>query len=68
MTHANGDLAYYLDHTFACTWLDGDPYPADEESTDVVWRSINDLPPMEQAHSDRISTVLAQDPTTRFLL
>jgi 8-oxo-dGTP pyrophosphatase MutT (NUDIX family) len=68
MTHPNGDLAYYLDHTFSCTWLEGDPYPADEESTDVAWRSVDDLPPMEQAHRDRITTVLAEDPTTRFLL
>ena len=30
-THPNGDLAYYLDHTAACTWLDGDTYPADDD-------------------------------------
>ena len=67
-THPNGDLAHYLDHTFACTWLAGDPYPSDEEFTDVAWRPVDDLPPMEQVHRDRIDTVLAEDPTTRFLL
>ena len=65
--HPNGDLAHYLDHTFACTWLEGDPYPADDESTDVAWRSVDDLPPMEPAHRSRIDTVLAEDPITRFL-
>ena len=67
-THANGDLAYYLDHTFACTWLSGDPYPADEESLDAAWVSPNQLPPMAAAHHARIDWVLADDPVTRFEL
>lgn len=66
-SHPNGDLAYYLDHTFSCTWLEGDPYPADEESTDVAWVPADDLPSMEPSHRQRIDTVLAEDPTTRFL-
>ncbi|GAA1854478.1 NUDIX domain-containing protein [Microlunatus capsulatus] len=68
MAHPNGDLAHYLDHTFACTWLEGEPYAADEESTEAVWWSVNDLPPMEPAHRERIDVVLVDDPTTRFVL
>ena len=67
-THPNGDLARYLDHTFACTWRSGDPYPADEESLDVAWVSPDQLPPMAAAHRARIDCVLADDPITRFEL
>ncbi|WP_114558266.1 NUDIX hydrolase [Desertihabitans aurantiacus] len=66
-SHPNGDLAYYLDHTFACTWVGGEPYAADEESVDAAWWPVDGLPEMEQAHRDRIDTVLAEDPVTRFV-
>ena len=37
ITHANGDVATYLDVTFACIWVAGEPYVADDESRDVAW-------------------------------
>jgi len=43
ITHANGDLATYLDLTFACTWLAGDAHVADDESRDVAWVRRPDL-------------------------
>lgn len=67
-THPNGDLAYYLDHTFACRWVSGEPYPADDESVDAAWRRADDLPPMPAAYRARIDCVLADEPTTRFQL
>jgi 8-oxo-dGTP pyrophosphatase MutT (NUDIX family) len=30
VTHVNGDLATYLDHTFSCTYLAGDAHVADD--------------------------------------
>src|SRR5689334_4694735 len=44
ITHANGDIATYLDLTFACTWLAGEPYVADDESRAVAWVRRVDLP------------------------
>lgn len=41
--HVNGDLVDYLDLTFRCRWLDGDPYPADGELTEVGWHDVTDL-------------------------
>jgi hypothetical protein len=35
--HLNGDVATYLDLTFACTWISGDAHVADEESRAVAW-------------------------------
>lgn len=54
--HVNGDRAQYLDHTFRCQYVDGDPYPADDESSDVGWCPISKLPPMKPFLRDRILT------------
>jgi ADP-ribose pyrophosphatase YjhB (NUDIX family) len=67
MTHVNGDVATYLDHTFACTYLQGDANVADDESTAVDWFPVGDLPPMRPSVQERIACVLAGDPVTRFV-
>ena len=65
-THANGDVATYLDHTFACSYVSGEAHVADDESLEVCWRPLSDLPPLSQSFHDRIACVLAGDPVTRF--
>jgi 8-oxo-dGTP pyrophosphatase MutT (NUDIX family) len=35
--YPNGDRAIYLDLTFACSWVSGEPYVGDDESVDVGW-------------------------------
>ncbi len=35
--YANGDHAQYLDHVFRMGWVDGEPFPADDESLDARW-------------------------------
>src|ERR1044072_2113169 len=47
-THPNGDRATYIDHVFACSWVAGEPYVADDESVAVGWYSVADLPPMSE--------------------
>jgi 8-oxo-dGTP pyrophosphatase MutT (NUDIX family) len=66
VTHVNGDLATYLDHTFACTYVSGEAHVGDDESTDVAWRPVADLPPLRRSFHDRIDCVQAADPVTRF--
>ena len=69
ITHANGDLATYLDLTFTCTWLDGDAHVADDESRDVAWVRRDDL--AARGLSDemlrRVDAALSGDVATRFL-
>jgi 8-oxo-dGTP pyrophosphatase MutT (NUDIX family) len=69
ITHANGDLATYLDLTFTCTWLDGEAHVADDESRDVAWVRRDDL--AERGLSDemlrRIDAALSGEIATRFL-
>ncbi|MGA8211045.1 MAG: NUDIX domain-containing protein [Nocardioidaceae bacterium] len=65
-THTNGDLATYLDHTFACSYVAGEPYAADDESLAAAWCPAGDLPRMRQTFLDRIACVFADEPVTRF--
>ncbi|WP_323097925.1 NUDIX domain-containing protein [Intrasporangium sp. YIM S08009] len=58
VTHVNGDLAQYLDHTFRCRWVSGDPRPGDDESTDAGWFGLDALPEMRPVHRERIATAL----------
>ncbi len=61
VTHVNGDLGQYLDHTFRCRWVQGEPRPGDDESTDARWFALDALPPMADVHRERIA-VAAENP------
>ena len=65
-THVNGDRATYLDHTFACSWVAGEPVVGDDESLAARWCPVSDLPAMRGTFLDRIACVLADEPVTRF--
>ena len=65
-THLNGDQVYYLDHTFDCSWIGGDPYPADDESVDVAWVPTSNLPQMDAVLRRRIEIVLSEQPQASF--
>ena len=66
VVYANGDRAVYLDHAFACTWVSGDPYPADDESTAAGWFGLDALPPMRPEILARIEAACADETATRF--
>jgi 8-oxo-dGTP pyrophosphatase MutT (NUDIX family) len=61
VTHVNGDLAQYLDHTFRCRWVSGDPEPGDDEATEAAWFALDALPDLAQRFRDRIA-VAVDDP------
>ena len=66
ITHGNGDLAVYLDLTFACTWRSGEARVNDDENVEVRWWPVDALPPMADWLRRRIDDVLADEPATRF--
>lgn len=66
VTYANGDRTVYLDHTFACTWLSGEPAVGDDENTDVAWFDADDLPPMRDVVRQRVDVALLDEVATRF--
>ncbi|MGH3307141.1 MAG: ADP-ribose pyrophosphatase, partial [Nocardioides sp.] len=58
VVHANGDRAQYLDHTFKCRYVGGVAHVADDESEDVGWFPVNDMPEMTPVLTERIVTAL----------
>lgn len=66
LVYDNGDRAAYLDLTFACSWVSGEPYPADDESTDARWWPIDALPPMSAHMRARVEAGLADEREARF--
>jgi 8-oxo-dGTP pyrophosphatase MutT (NUDIX family) len=42
ITYANGDQSDYLDLTFRCVWVHGDPVPVDGEMTEVGWYPLDE--------------------------
>ena len=65
-TYPNGDRAVYLDLAFACTWLSGEAYVADDESVDVRWWPIDALPSMPSDFQERIEAALSDEVAARF--
>ncbi|MDX6375687.1 MAG: hypothetical protein QOD98_4675 [Nocardioidaceae bacterium] len=66
VAYANGDRARYLDLTFACTWMSGEAHVADDESIDVRWCPVTDLPPMGAWMTERIEAALSEEVAARF--
>jgi 8-oxo-dGTP pyrophosphatase MutT (NUDIX family) len=68
ITHVNGDVATYLDLTFACTWVSGEPFVADDESRDVAWVRRDELARrgVGEEMLRRIDAALSDDVTTVF--
>ena len=67
VTYANGDQSDYLDITFRCAWVSGEPYPADGEMTDVGWYELAALPSLEQNDMRRrIEFALRDDDVAHF--
>lgn len=58
VVYPNGDVTSYLDHTYRCTWLSGDPHVGDDEATEVGWWPVTDLPPMAGEQRRPIDIVL----------
>ncbi len=66
VTHTNGDLAVYLDLTFACSWVSGDAHVADDESIDVRWWPLDDLPQLGPTQVERLEEALSGEERARF--
>jgi len=67
VTYPNGDQSDYLDLTFRCTWVSGDPFPADGEMTEVGWYDVDALPALELPDMRRrIEYALLDEHVARF--
>ncbi len=57
--YPNGDVSQYLDLTYRCRWLDGEPRAADDESLEARWFPLDALPTMTDADLERITRAVA---------
>ena len=64
-TYDNGDQTQYINHTFRCRWVSGEPHPADGENTDARFFRVDDLPEMPPVHADRARVAIENRPEAR---
>ncbi|MDH6182545.1 8-oxo-dGTP pyrophosphatase MutT (NUDIX family) [Microbacteriaceae bacterium SG_E_30_P1] len=67
VTYDNGDVSQYVDLTFRCDFVSGEPWPADGENTDAAWFDLDNLPDMAPDMVARIRSAVDFDGTTRFV-
>lgn len=63
-TYPNGDRVQFIDHTFRCSFVAGEPRAADDESVDAGWFPV-DAAPVTARFRARILEAAAYDGTTR---
>jgi len=66
VTYPNGDVSQYIDHTFRCRYVSGEPRFDGEETTDVGWFALDEMPEMLPLFTDRIRAALAESGPAEF--
>ena len=54
ITYPNGDVSQYLDHTYRCRFVSGEPYAADDESLQAGWCPLDGLPVMDERSVEQV--------------
>jgi hypothetical protein len=63
VVYANGDRAQYIDIVLRCRAVGGEARVNDDESLDVRWFALDELPPLGPIARGRIELALREDPT-----
>jgi 8-oxo-dGTP pyrophosphatase MutT (NUDIX family) len=66
IVYPNGDRSQYIDLTFRCRYVSGEPFPADGENTEVAWFALDELPEMSAEMSARLRHALDGEVAARF--
>ncbi|SNT65054.1 ADP-ribose pyrophosphatase YjhB, NUDIX family [Asanoa hainanensis] len=66
VTYPNGDVAQYLNVTFACRPLTESATVNDDESLEVGWFPVDDHPPLDEVATLRLERALAGDTAAWF--
>ena|SRR5450830_1829198 len=64
--YPNGDESQYLDFVFRCSYISGEPFPADGENSAAGWFALDALPEMSAEMMSRIRVAVESDGSTRF--
>lgn len=69
VVHSNGDRACYLSLVFRCRYVDGEARVNDDESLDVRWFALDDLPEdLTPTHHEKLRHALSDSERTWFTL
>ncbi|WP_087129840.1 NUDIX hydrolase [Microbacterium esteraromaticum] len=66
VTHVNGDQVDYMDIVFRCSWVSGEPHPADGELTQVGFYDLADMGEISAEHRRKIALAVAEDDAAHF--
>ena len=66
VTYDNGDQTQYINLTFRCSYVSGEPYPADGENSEVAWFSLDALPEISDEMRGRIQRAIDAGDERRF--
>ena len=66
LTYPNGDVCQFVDHAFACRATGGEAHVADDESLEVGWFAVADLPALRRDQQRLVGLAGAGDPRTQF--
>ncbi|WP_424447994.1 NUDIX hydrolase [Microbacterium arborescens] len=66
IVYANGDQVDYLDLVFRCTWVSGEPHPADGELTEVGFYDLGAMVDVAPEHVRKIALAVAEDDPATF--
>ena len=65
-SYPNGDQVQFLDLCFRCRPLRGEARVNDDESLEVAWFTLDDLPPLMDRELNYIANARASDPLPRY--
>ncbi|MDX6259444.1 MAG: hypothetical protein QOH84_1132 [Kribbellaceae bacterium] len=65
-SYPNGDQVQFLDLCFRCRPLRGEARVNDDESLEVAWFTLDDLPPLIDRELNYIANARASDPLPRY--
>ncbi|MDH6579447.1 NUDIX domain-containing protein [Kitasatospora sp. MAP5-34] len=66
LEYPNGDQARYLDLTFRCRLVSGEARVNDDESLEVGWFALDELPELDDYTRDRLALALSTERGTAF--
>lgn len=64
----NGDQVHWLDTAFRCRLVSGEAHVGDDESVDVGWFALDQLPGIPLRHRECIEHAVSPEPAARFRL
>ncbi|MHA7155944.1 NUDIX hydrolase [Arthrobacter sp. TMN-50] len=67
VTFPNGDVCTFLNTDFSCRYVAGVAGVNDDESTDVGWFALDQLPELNDRHRQLIESALAADGVPHFV-